>query len=399
MLPLDVPTMLLMTAAASATMAGSLAAVRPQRREGMGLWALALVLHTITYVLYTLRGVVPNWASVVLANTLLAGTFALVLAAVYQFQGRALPWQRMVWPVVVMAVLFVLFMDDYRACVMVAGVVPPLQIAMVLWSLWRPQPPTPLRGAVLLTAGLGLQAVLLVARGVLVATNGMPARGLLQVDGLQSLTFMAAFVVVILSSLGFILMAKDRADADNRYFAAHDGLTGLFNRRALLLTARRDVAHAARMYQPYALMMVDIDHFKTVNDSHGHLGGDRVLCHVAELLRARLRAQDMVGRYGGEEFLVLLPSTALHDAVVLAETLRSSVEQSPAMYEGRAISITLSIGVCGGRPQHAEAADALIRRADQALYAAKAAGRNRVECIALTQDPTVSPAATLLQES
>lgn len=394
MRPLDVPTMLLMTAVASAVMAGSLAAVRPERREGMGLWALALVLHTITYVLYTLRGEVPNWASVVLANTLLAGTFALVLAAVCQFQGRALPWRHMAWPVVLMGVLFALFIDDFRACVVVAGVVPPLQIVMALWFLWRPKPPAQLRGAVLLTAGLGLQAVLLAARGVLAATHGVPARGLLQADGLQSLTFIAAFIVVILASLGFILMAKDRADANNRYFAAHDSLTGLANRRALLLTARRDVAHAVRTYQPYALMMVDIDHFKAVNDRHGHMAGDRVLCHVADLLRTRLRTQDMVGRYGGEEFLVLLPGTALHDAVVLAETLRSSVEQSPAMHDGHPIAVSLSIGVCGGRPQHADAWDALIRRADQALYAAKAAGRNRVECVALTHDPLAALQAT-----
>ncbi|MBS0294611.1 MAG: GGDEF domain-containing protein [Proteobacteria bacterium] len=391
--PLDVPTMLLMTAAASATMAGSLAAVRPQRREGMGLWALALVLHTITYVLYTLRGVVPNWASVVLANTLLSGTFALVLAAVHQFLGLALPWRRMGLPVLVMAVLFALFMDDYRACVIVAGVVAPIQLTMVLWSLWRPRPPAPLRGAALLTAGLGLQAVLLASRSALVASRGVPAGGLLQTDGLQSLTFIAAFVVVILSSLGFILMTKDRADADNRYYAAHDGLTGLFNRRALLLAAHRDVAHAVRMHQPYALMMVDIDHFKSVNDGHGHPGGDRVLCHVAELLRARLRAQDMVGRYGGEEFLVLLPGTALHDAVVLAETLRGAVEQAPAVHEGRPIAVTLSIGVCGGRPQHAGSWETLLRKADQALYAAKTAGRNRVQCLALTQDLTDTLAA------
>ena len=391
--PLDVPTMLLMTAAASATMAGSLAAVRPQRREGMGLWALALVLHTITYVLYTLRGVVPNWASVVLANTLLSGTFALVLAAVHQFLGHALPWRRMGLPVLVMAVLFALFMDDYRACVIVAGVVAPIQLTMVLWSLWRPRPPAPLRGAALLTAGLGLQAVLLASRSALVASRGVPAGGLLQTDGLQSLTFIAAFVVVILSSLGFILMTKDRADADNRYYAAHDGLTGLFNRRALLLAAHRDVAHAVRMHQPYALMMVDIDHFKSVNDGHGHPGGDRVLCHVAELLRARLRAQDMVGRYGGEEFLVLLPGTALHDAVVLAETLRGAVEQAPAVHEGRPIAVTLSIGVCGGRPQHAGSWETLLRKADQALYAAKTAGRNRVQCLALTQDLTDTLAA------
>jgi len=378
MLPLDVPTMLLMTAAASATMALSLAAVRPERREGMGLWALALVLHTVTYLLFTLRGSASTWASVVLANTLLAGTFALALAAVRQFQGHGLPWRCMLVPVLAMALLFAWFQDDYRACVMAAGVVPPLQVAMVLWALWRPKPPAQMRGAVLLTVGLGLQAVLLAVRGALAAMHSIPTQGLLRTDGVQSLTFMAAFVVVILASLGFILMAKDRADASNHYFATRDSLTGLFNRRALLLAARRDVALAARSREPYALMMVDIDHFKAVNDGHGHQVGDQILCHVAGLLSARLRAQDMVGRYGGEEFLVLLPNTAQHAAAELAETLRSAVAQTPCQREGRAITATVSIGVCGGQLHGTEDWDRLMRCADQALYAAKAAGRNRV---------------------
>ena len=122
----------------------------------------------------------------------------------------------------------------------------------------------------------------------------------MQGNAMQSITFMAAFVVVILSSLGFILMGKDRSDADNRYFAAHDALTGLVNRRSLIMALERDVARAVRLREPYAVMLVDIDHFKFVNDSHGHLAGDSVLRHVADLLRTRLRAQDLVGRYGGK---------------------------------------------------------------------------------------------------
>jgi diguanylate cyclase (GGDEF)-like protein len=220
--------------------------------------------------------------------------------------------------------------------------------------------------------------VLLAVRGALAALHSIPTQGLLRTDGVQSLTFMAAFVVVILASLGFILMAKDRADANNHYFATRDALTGLFNRRALLLAARRDVAVAARSHEPYALMMVDIDHFKAVNDGHGHQVGDQILCHVAGLLSARLRAQDMVGRYGGEEFLVLLPNTAQQAAAELAETLRSAVAQCPCAREGCAITATVSIGVCGGQLHGTEDWERLLRCADQALYAAKAAGRNRV---------------------
>ena len=148
--------------------------------------------------------------------------------------------------------------------------------------------------------------------------------------------------------------------------------------KALLLAARRDVAVAARSHEPYALMMVDIDHFKAVNDGHGHQVGDQILCHVAGLLSARLRAQDMVGRYGGEEFLVLLPNTAQQAAAELAETLRSAVAQCPCAREGCAITATVSIGVCGGQLHGTEDWERLLRCADQALYAAKAAGRNRV---------------------
>jgi diguanylate cyclase (GGDEF)-like protein len=379
-LVLDVPTMLLMTAAASLAMAGSLAAARPRRSEGTGLWALALLLHAATYVLYTLRGTVPDWASIVLSNALLAGTFATVLGAVCQFRGQALPWARMLVPVVVTAALFAVFIDDYRARIMVAGTLGPVQIGLVLWVLWRPQPLAQRRGAWLFTVGAGLQFVLLAVRGVLAAMHAIALDGLMRSSPMQSFVFMAAFVVVILTSLGFILMTKDRADADNRYFAAHDELTGAVNRRALTQALDRDVARAVRAGESYALMMLDIDHFKAVNDTHGYHAGDRVLCHVAAVLRARLRAQDLVGRYGGEEFMLLLPNTTPDGAAALAETLREVMEQTPCMHEGRAIAVTVSIGVCGARLENASGWDCLIQAADQALYRAKAAGRNRVEC-------------------
>jgi diguanylate cyclase (GGDEF)-like protein len=368
-------------------MAGSLAAVRPQRREGSQLWALGLLLHTATYVLYVLRGTAPDWASIVLANTLLAGALALGMAAVCQFHGRALPWGRMLLPVLAVAVLFAVFIDDYRARVMAAGVILPLQAGMLLWALWRPQLPAQGRGMLLLTFGLGLQGVLLGVRGVLAATYAMPLDGLMRDSFVQSFTFMVVFIVVILTSLGFILMDKDRADADNRHFATHDELTGVANRRALIQALDRDVAHAVRSGEPYALLMLDMDHFKSVNDTCGHRAGDQVLCHVAAIVRARLRSQDLVGRYGGEEFVVLLPGTPAQGAAVLAERLREAVAQAPCECQGRPIPVTVSIGVCGARLESGDTWDQLIHAADQALYAAKAAGRNRVECAALAQKP------------
>ncbi|MFT3720004.1 GGDEF domain-containing protein [Pseudorhodoferax sp.] len=390
---LDVPTMLLMTAAASLAMAGAMATVRPKRREGIGLWALGLVLHAATYVLYTLRGTAPGWASIVLANGLLSATFALVLAAVHQFQERLLPWARMLLPVLATTLLFAVFIDDYRARLMVMGVLAPLQLGMALWSLWRPHRPAQWRSAALLSAGLALQVGLLAMRGMLAATHAIPAEGLMRGGLLQSFTFMATFVVIILSSLGFILMAKDRADAANRYLATHDGLTGVANRRALLLALERDVARTVRTGKPYALLMLDIDHFKAINDSHGHGAGDAVLRHVAAVLQARLRAQDMLGRYGGEEFLVLLPDTPLRGAARLAETLREAVEQAPCAYGGRSLAVTASIGASSMHMAPGDSVDPLVQAADLALYAAKAAGRNRVECATPQRGPGPKAAA------
>jgi len=377
---LDVPTMLLMTAAASLAMAGSLAAVRPERREGIGLWALGLVLHAIAYVLYTLRGVVPDWASIVLANTLLGGTFALVLAAVHQFQGRALPWWRMLVPVAAITVLYALFIDDYRMRIIVSGVLLPLQIGLALWSLWaRPHRPAQWRGAALFSAGLGLQVLLLGTRGVAAATYAIPVEGLMRGSVSQSFTFMAAFVVVILASLGFILMTKDRADAESRALAALDPLTGAANRRVLISALDRDVARAVRTREPVAVMMVDIDHFKHVNDRYGHPAGDKVLCNVVDVLRERVRAQDLVGRYGGEEFMVVLPDTDAAGAAQLARQLCQAVEAARCRVDGAQIGVTVSIGVAGGRLEPGDNWDMLISAADRALYQAKKNGRNRVE--------------------
>lgn len=130
-----------------------------------------------------------------------------------------------------------------------------------------------------------------------------------------------------------------------------------------------------------ALLMVDIDHFKRVNDHYGHLAGDHVLRHIVGVLRQRLRASDVLGRYGGEEFMVLLPGTDLHGAAQLAEQLRQAVQAAPCEWQGQRIPFTVSIGVAASADTPADpsrTSEALLQAADQALYRAKDGGRNRV---------------------
>ena len=159
--------------------------------------------------------------------------------------------------------------------------------------------------------------------------------------------------------------------------ATHDSLTGFLNRKAIFDKLRIEAVRAARGRTPLSVIMADLDHFKRINDAHGHSGGDSVLREVSRRILGSVRSYDSVGRYGGEEFLILAPGCPLPDAVHLAERLRQCVGDVPIGLAGDSASITISMGVAdttaGAKP------DEMLRAADRALYAAKRAGRNRVE--------------------
>ena len=154
-----------------------------------------------------------------------------------------------------------------------------------------------------------------------------------------------------------------------------DALTGLPNRRAAEETIRRMVAQAGRSLSPLGVVLLDLDRFRVLNDLHGHSHGDKALAAVGRLLSATVRASDFAARFGGEEFLLLLPQTDRQGAIELAEKIRRQIERTELVQTG---PITASFGVAG-LPEDAVAPDELIRKADRALYLAKAQGRNRVE--------------------
>lgn len=165
------------------------------------------------------------------------------------------------------------------------------------------------------------------------------------------------------------------------YQASHDPLTGLFNRLAITNHVRAELSRASRGSYPLSLALLDIDHFKTINDTHGHLVGDQALWHVAHILSEGIRPYDWVGRWGGEEFLVVLSSTAGEEAVAVAERLRVQLATRPLpLPNGSDLTLTASFGIASTEQWAEQDNDPvqLFQRADAALYAAKAAGRNRV---------------------
>jgi two-component system, cell cycle response regulator len=178
-----------------------------------------------------------------------------------------------------------------------------------------------------------------------------------------------------------ILELEDRlveAREDMRFQATHDLLTSLWNRAVIVELLSRDVARSKREKSCTAVMLCDLDHFKAINDEHGHGAGDDTLREVSRRLRGSVRSYDMVGRYGGEEFLVVLNKCDPASAMARAESLRNAIATRPVMAAGKSITVTVSVGLALSTDYSSSDVGELINQADIALYAAKGAGRNCV---------------------
>ena len=164
--------------------------------------------------------------------------------------------------------------------------------------------------------------------------------------------------------------------------AITDGLTGISNRRAIFERLRSEISRAVRENSPFCLIMLDIDHFKKINDTYGHSAGDKVLVEIVNRMKSALRPYDVIGRYGGEEFVVGISKTDSKINRVIAERLRTCICERPFQIEDRKIDVSVSLGVVGFMPSRDndinDLLEAMIKAADIALYKAKEAGRNRV---------------------
>lgn len=372
MIHLDIQTVFVMVILISASLSLTIGWMARDNADGLRAFAGALGCHAVGYLLLALRGGIPDWISIVVANGLIGVAEALFLLAVRTFRGWRCHPALLAIPPLLVALGLSLSMDRIQDRIVIANGTFIVQNLLILRDLLRRPFPSPVRGRNLVACGVVVSIAMLAGRVWVALFHPDAVSAPFQSSAAQQVSYLLVFMVIVLIANGFLMMTKERSDAELRHAALRDRLTGCWNRTHLEEIVGREIARLQRHGHPVAAILVDIDHFKAINDRHGHDRGDAVLVAFARVARDSLRATDVLGRWGGEEFLVLLPTTGLTEAIATAERLRAAVAGHDFGI-GAPVNVSLGVAACLSTDTWSD----WFRRADRALYRAKTEGRNR----------------------
>lgn len=309
---------------------------RSNRRDNLLLTGCGLLVHALAYVCYTVYAQAPLWVSYGLGNSLLSLALAFYTASLFRVREQVVPWRVIFLIPACMLVGLMMLLDTLEPRMLLATLVLMLQCSMILYWAWR-HAERPGRAHLLLQIGALISLIGLGMRVVAVA-NGTAVEMRYDTSNLkQSISVAIGTATVMMYSIGLVLMAKERSESRLQHLALHDVLTGTFNRRAILERFAVELDHARQQHASLAVAMIDIDHFKRINDLYGHLAGDEVLCHCVRQLQQRLRQGDSLGRYGGEEFLLCCRAVT-----AVARWLRCKGCARPLRAARRALPVTRS---------------------------------------------------------
>lgn len=381
---LDVRTIFVMFAILALMFSGLLvlAGLHAGNIKGVKQWAVANLCMSLGLGLayfYNIHTPGYDW-SLVLGASLLAAGISLQLTGIRTFRDKHIDWRialLIVGVTFLQGVWFSVLHPDIGARSIANSLLFAIVYAACARELLISIEP-PLRTAYWFT-GLSfiVLSVIMLARVMVIWLLQPHTYGLFVDMPFNPLSFLIACMVQLCVTFGFVLMLNYRLVADLQKIAARDVLTGAFNRRRLEEEADRLWARCSRTGDTMAIMMIDVDHFKSINDRYGHPAGDEVLRRLVAIAQATIRADDYFARYGGEEFCILLPSTTEQEALLLAERLRKVYEAMTVEFGSEAIKSTISIGVADST-QAGLAISSLLAAVDLALYRAKQLGRNRV---------------------
>ena len=382
---IEVRTLLVLAATTDLAIAGILWASAGRRlRYGMAEWICALMLRASAVAILAVEGALSG-PGLSVAAALLSLSMTLQGAALIAYEGRHMPAWVHTAILAAVAVPLGLLGSDPANAVLFGGLVFGTLLAVLAGFALQMRTPLAGRGRAraVLVATFAVGAVAFYSRGVSAILMADPLQSFVQPNAFQSALFIAACAAALASSLGFMLLHKERAEGEAVRMATMDPLTGAYNRRTFHEIAEREMSRARRAGQPLSIIIVDIDHFRAINDRHGHRTGDTVLQRMADVIRGALRKEDMLVRYGGEEFLVLLPEVPGPGAVIVAGRIRKAVEAEAFDVGGKTMPVTVSVGVSARLDEGPESIEGLLARADEALGLAKQRGRNRVVALSL----------------
>lgn len=351
-----------------------------RRSRSLKLWGWGLLIYAVSQLFFIFQGVMPDGPRVVIGNGFIVLSSALTALALYQYTSVR-PDRRLVAGAgaLAMAVVAAGQVMDWGVIVSVAA---PTVYAMLIYlgamTLLFLHPPTPARNAARFLAIVVLLTIIM--WGVRMAAVYYSLEGTqdrTRADLTFSLFAIAQILSVVASTMALIWIEVRMMQAELRRAAATDQLTGLLNRRATSARLADELARCKRHGLKLGMVLFDVDRFKSVNDQRGHLAGDEVLKHVARIMADGRRREDVLGRIGGEEFLMILPQHDAEATLAAAERLRVEVA-APAISGGAGTGVTVSGGVAV-YPDDGETWDSLFAAADRRMYRAKAAGRDRVE--------------------
>ncbi len=366
------------------------AAVRFRIRDGAGKWIGALLLQAVMYAIYYQEhDTWPDAIALIVPNVLLALTLSLQVAAIREFHAKKLALAWYIIPPVLVTAIFATLQNNPAMLVFVSGVgfgCAMLAVGLLLRRLASQHDNHP---AHLLTmAGFMLGAFALFARVIGAIVDPALVRDFsapMYVQGLMTLT---ALIAMLTTSTGFLLMRLERAEDKAAHLAVTDPLTGTFNRRTFQELGAKEIARTRRARGSLALLMLDVDLFRKLNAQHSRLAGDHALKSVVDAMHGCLRREDLLVRYGDEQFCVLLPGVAIDQAALVAERLRATIERTDFQFRGKQIPLTISVGLALLQRDSAEDIDQFVKRAEEALYSAKASGANRV--VAYPENSTIA---------
>jgi len=365
--------------------------------RGINTVAISFLLGVPATFLLASRGSVPYFISVTVANCFVFGSFVFLYRGILRFIGsRRSSFVPIAVSCVSLVVLF--YFSEVQQNIVPRIVAISITIGVVRGliaaELFRKSPtftsPTAMR---LFAAIMSLFAAISVNCGILTILHGAPSY-LLESNPVGTATLLLGVVSILVIGLFMLVLSSGELIARSRDESQKDVLSGVFNRRGIEIKLAAELKHIQRGRHKLSVALIDVDYFKSINDIQGHAAGDNALREVAETISTHLRGRDHLGRYGGDEFLLILPATASGIALSVTERLNQAV--SDRSKSGRNMPITLSIGITEAVPD--DNAVTLIARADKALYQAKNDGRNCRRIVTVGEEEpkaAVAPAAAI----